>query len=109
VRRLCAVCAAPQPPTPEQAAFLALPPGENFLAAVGCSQCAQTGYKGRFALYEYVAITAALRMQMADALYQPGKVAEILCPAETLRENGVKHVRMGHTSAAEVVQALLRA
>jgi MSHA biogenesis protein MshE len=58
VRRLCADCAVPQAPTPNQIAWLASArpalnlDSQRWLVGSGCTFCNLTGYRGRIAVYE---------------------------------------------------------
>jgi MSHA biogenesis protein MshE len=66
VRRLCADCAVPQAPTPNQIAWLASArpalnlDSQRWLVGSGCTFCNLTGYRGRIAVYEILEIDRAL-------------------------------------------------
>ena len=61
-RRLCSKCKEPFEPTEEQLVKMGYrpypgDPEPTFFKPVGCSNCAKTGYKGRLALHEVMAMT----------------------------------------------------
>ena len=68
MRRLCPKCRLPSTePVPERAARY-VPAGTPLLMAVGCAECSQTGYRGRFSIME------VLRGQRRDrAAHRPGR------------------------------------
>jgi len=104
VRRLCSFCAEQ-----EESEWPELPPGSKVYAARGCNQCGHTGYKGRFALYEYIIIDEAMRRNMAACNYNPGKIEEIMRNnSRSILENGVQNIILGHTSVAEVIRVVFR-
>ena len=75
----------------------------------GCNQCGNTGYKGRFAIYEYISMDDAMRSEMASCDYNLSKVEGIMRRGmSTMLDNGVKNVLLGHTSAEEVLRVVYR-
>jgi type IV pilus assembly protein PilB len=71
----------------------------------GCMGCANTGFKGRLALYEVMPITERVR----DLVLQGASSAEIKSAAMqegmfTLRQSGLEKVRHGVTSLEEVIR-----
>lgn len=66
VRRVCADCAQPVQPTPNQLAWLAScrpqlePEKQKFIAGSGCTYCNLSGYRGRVAVYELLEIDRPL-------------------------------------------------
>jgi type II secretory ATPase GspE/PulE/Tfp pilus assembly ATPase PilB-like protein len=68
--------------------------------------CGQTGYFGRFAVYEYIVFDEALRDRIIlDRAAAPALLRE---KSSRIMENGARNVRLGETSAAEVIRALFR-
>ena len=107
VRRVCASCAAPEPPPievareMEAAGFAA----ERVLRGSGCAACRDTGYRGRTGIYELVVMTPPLRAALlrrpdADSLRRLA-LAEGMRP---LRADGWRQVAAGVTSVEEVVR-----
>ncbi|MCL2421658.1 MAG: GspE/PulE family protein, partial [Defluviitaleaceae bacterium] len=109
VRRLCPACKAESQPSATEGKWLNLPPDTTTYAAKGCNQCNQTGYKGRFALYEYILTNETMRREMAAAAYNPSRIEEImLAKSRSILENGVKRITLGDTSIAEVIRVVFR-
>ena len=65
VRRPCQACAVPQAPSDEVLKKLGgvdqLPANGHWVAARGCPECKQTGYKGRVAIHELLLVNNELR------------------------------------------------
>lgn len=71
----------------------------------GCMECNDTGYRGRVALYEVMAITD----DMKDGILQGAQAGELKELArkngmKTLRESGLQKIRDGMTSIPEVMR-----
>ena len=71
----------------------------------GCMTCANTGYKGRLALYEVM----AMNDRMKDLVLQGGSATEVKEAAVedgmlTLRMSGLQKVREGMTTVEEVIR-----
>ncbi|WP_110970759.1 GspE/PulE family protein [Pseudomonas huaxiensis] len=86
VRTLCIACKAP---------------GEA--SAVGCKECRQTGYQGRTGLYEVLTVSDGLKALISGdcdltSLRQRARAEGML----DLRENGLRKVAAGVTTAVEV-------
>jgi type IV pilus assembly protein PilB len=70
VRRICQNCRAPYTPTDEDFALLkrtipiTFPPETVFYKGTGCSNCRQTGYRGRLGLYEVMNLTPTVKEQI---------------------------------------------
>jgi type II secretory ATPase GspE/PulE/Tfp pilus assembly ATPase PilB-like protein/CheY-like chemotaxis protein len=105
MRRFCAVCrAVSDEPVPDNIArFVQGTP--TLYKAVGCAECAQTGYRGRFSIVEVLAMNAELEQligsgatadQIADAARHHGM--------RSLFESGLRHVVAGHTSIEELLR-----
>ncbi|MBI4726651.1 Flp pilus assembly complex ATPase component TadA [candidate division TA06 bacterium] len=82
----------------------------NFLKGRGCSECRNSGYKGRVALAEILPITPAIReliMRRATSAEIETKAVEEGMP--TLRMDGVTKVMNGITTIDEVVKETVAA
>ncbi|TSE25509.1 Type II secretion system protein E [Tepidimonas sediminis] len=131
VRRVCPACVQHEPLSPARLAELRrdyqaqLPPDhplrddaaleahwrEHFSRdgalmishAPGCAECGQTGYRGRLALHELLAVTPAVR-QLVQTRAQPAQIQAqgIHDGMRTLRQDGIEKVLMGLTTLAEV-------
>ena len=108
MRRLCSQCKVPVAAPPEQLAALALDAATTPLfAAHGCEACNQTGYRGRFAIYEIMPITDALRSLIVDrAPADAIREAAIEEGMETMQIAGGRYVAAGETSLEELARVL---
>lgn len=121
VRRICEHCRE-QVSTPERVLskirdLLANVPSEEasryrvtlgndlqFFAGKGCSECNNSGYKGRIALHEVLEITDALRAVIAE---RKGSEVEVEAIAKkqgmtTMKQDGILKALRGDTTIAEV-------
>ncbi len=107
VRVVCKHCREAYQPTREELAEVGITVngGEipSVYKAVGCSQCAQTGYSGRKGIYELMAISDELRqliLKNVDATTI--KRMAVKQGMRTLREDGARKILEGQTSIEEV-------
>jgi type IV pilus assembly protein PilB len=104
-RRLCSYCREAYTPTVEDLAELA-PEGETFdleiYRARGCSQCSETGYSGRVAMYEVLPVTGRLRRLMRSGSADEIHAAAVEEGMTTLRRDGMRLVLAGISSLEEV-------
>ncbi|MBA2290867.1 MAG: Flp pilus assembly complex ATPase component TadA [Gemmatimonadales bacterium] len=106
MRRLCPYCRALVPRTdlpPRLASFIPL--GAEIYQAVGCGQCTQTGYRGRFSIVETLVMSVELERLVgtnttAEKIGMAAREAGML----TLFECGLRHVIDGHTSIDELLR-----
>jgi type IV pilus assembly protein PilB len=80
---------------------------DNVYAGKGCNVCSGTGYKGRTALYELIAVTP----EMQELIIKSPSTKEIAELArrqgsQPMFEDGVAKVRSGLTSIAEVLRVV---
>ena len=78
------------------------------MRAVGCERCRQTGYKGRMGIFEIFEIDDEVRHMVnerASTLLLRQRAREL--GMRTLREDGVRKVLAGLTSAEEVISITL--
>ena len=64
VRRICQSCKAPYQPTAEELAFYEEsggPPKKIFFQGEGCNFCADTGYRDRIGVYEFLRMTPEIK------------------------------------------------
>jgi type IV pilus assembly protein PilB len=100
-RRLCLDCRVPRDPTAEEAAELAAIGEGQLYQAVGCGRCAETGYRGRVALYEVMPFQGKLRALVdgsTDQIFQ----AAVEQGMRTLRDDGLRQSLAGVTTIDEV-------
>lgn len=109
VRRLCDDCKTPYPASAAEARLLERPQDKDqtLFRPTGCKRCQFNGYRGRFALMEILRMTDVLAEQVA----RRATVGNIRRLAETLgfsvlAEDGLRQVRDGATSLAELSRVL---
>jgi type IV pilus assembly protein PilB len=112
-RKLCAKCKEAYVPTREMMvenrfAWPEDEPMPTLYRPIGCSACSKTGYKGRLALHEVMAVSEdieRLAVEHASAL-AIGHVAREQGMI-TLRDDGLAKVRAGHTSMEEILRVVV--
>ncbi len=109
VRRLCTQCRKPGEPTRAELRFLGIERAElrgiRFWAPGGCSECQDTGYKGRVAIHEVLLPDDDLR----DAVLRRASSKELRENARrlpeflTMQEDGMLKAMDGLTTPTEIV------
>jgi general secretion pathway protein E/type IV pilus assembly protein PilB len=112
VRRLCENCKQPAQLSESELRALNLEPVQGRNAAtmksVGCDECRQTGYKGRMGIFEIFVLDDNVRHMINNrrsTLLLRQRAREL--GMRTLREDGIRKVLAGLTSAEEVISATL--
>ncbi len=110
VRKVCRKCAAPYSPTEAELRTLNIDPqaasGANFMRGKGCNDCAKTGYRGRFGIFEIFVIDDEARKLIYEKV--PSSVLRARAREmgmRTLREDGSRKVLAGLTTPEEVIRA----
>jgi type II secretory ATPase GspE/PulE/Tfp pilus assembly ATPase PilB-like protein len=112
VRRLCPKCKQPHELTDAELRGLRLEraqvEGATVMKAVGCDACRKLGYKGRLGIFEIFLIDDEVRFMINEG----ASTAELRKRARelgmrTLREDGVRKVLSGSTTAEEVISATM--
>ncbi len=110
VRKVCKQCAAPYLPTEAEMRTLGLDAastqGATFQKGKGCSNCSNTGYRGRFGIFEIFVIDDEAR----KLIYEKVSSSVLRARARemgmrTLREDGIRKVQVGLTTPDEVIRA----
>ena len=110
VRKVCRQCASPCLPTEAEMRTLGLDvtglQGATFLKGKGCPNCANTGYRGRFGIFEIFVIDDEAR----KLIYEKVSSSVLRARARemgmrTLREDGVRKTQAGLTTPDEVIRA----
>jgi len=108
VRRLCKNCTQPGELTETDLRALRIEPGQlrdaQVMKPIGCEQCRQIGYKGRTGIFEIFVIDDEARHMInkrSSTLMLRQRAREL--GMRTLREDGVRKVLAGLTSAEEVI------
>ncbi len=109
VRKVCENCKEPSKPNPALLKDVGIDPaelkGETLYKGKGCSQCSNTGYRGRIGIFEVMVVTSRLRElildraptdELARAAQEGGMI--------TLREAALKKAKEGLTDISEVIR-----
>ena len=107
MRRLCPTCReVSADPVPERLRRH-IPSGAKLNRAVGCPECAMTGYRGRFSIVEVLAMTPELERRIGAGA-PPDQLAEAARAGgmKTLWDSGLHHVLDGHSSIEELLRVV---
>jgi type II secretory ATPase GspE/PulE/Tfp pilus assembly ATPase PilB-like protein len=111
LRRVCNACAKPYMPTAEDRRSFELDDATwtkaRLMCGAGCSQCHESGYRGRIAVYEVLRVTSEMR----PLVRRGAPVDEILECARKhgfrpLLSSGLARALAGETTLAEVTKRL---
>jgi type II secretion system protein E len=112
VRRLCLNCKQPGELSETELRALNVEPGQmadaQVMKPVGCEECRGLGYKGRMGIFEIFVIDDNVRHMINNrrsTLMLRQRAREL--GMRTLREDGVRKVLAGMTSAEEVISITL--
>jgi len=112
VRRLCNDCKQPVELSETELRALGITRGQlrdaRVMKAVGCAGCRKTGYKGRMGIFEVFILDDKVRSMInkrssTSLLRQRARELNM----RTLREDGIRKVLAGLTSAEEVVSVTI--
>ena len=112
VRHLCSSCKAPVPLTEREMRILGMDGDRattsDILGPIGCEKCRGGGYKGRKGIFEIFKVDDEVRNMINDDLSSPElrKRAREL-GMRTMREDGIRKVLGGMTSAEEVIRVTM--
>lgn len=112
VRKLCPVCKEPAVLDEKEMRMLNFDPMKEMNHTIygpgGCEQCRNKGYKGRMGIFEILEIDDEVRHMINQDLTSPQlrKRAREL-GMRTLREDGIRKVQAGMTSASEVISVTM--
>jgi type IV pilus assembly protein PilB len=109
VRTICKNCRTPFEPTEHQLAMLNLSPHDlgdkTFYYGRGCSECNDTGYKGRKGIFELLTVNDTIRAlinERAPTVVLRQKAMELgMVP---LREDGLRSIFEGSTTIEEILK-----
>jgi len=107
VRRICSACSAPSELSVEERLALGLADGEELpvWSGAGCPECRGTGFRGRTGIYELLVMDDELRSSLShDASTVKLNQLARRKGMQLLHEDGLRHVREGTTTAAEVLR-----
>ena len=113
LRVLCDRCKELYVPTEEALREAAIPLGEDgtlpkLYRAVGCSNCAKTGYRGRMAAHEVMLRSEEIERLIAErrSAEEIGRIARDQ-GMQTLRQDGIEKVLSGVTSIEEIMRVIV--
>ena len=112
VRRLCPTCRKPAPAPPELIRRFALDARGHdgpliLYHPVGCSECRQTGYRGRFAIAEFLELNPEIeRLIFQRADHGSIERAAVATGMVTLFQSGLDAVLAGETTLEEVARSV---
>ncbi|MDG2051440.1 MAG: type II secretion system ATPase GspE [Myxococcota bacterium] len=109
VRVLCSHCREGYSAAPEEVEELGLQPSGQPITlqrAVGCAECANTGYQGRLGIFELMVIDDEIRVLLSSNTDSKTiKRQAVSKGMVTLRGDGTRKVLEGVTSLAELLRA----
>lgn len=102
MRKVCPNCSQEMDATPEEQKLLGSDV-KKIHRGRGCAQCNNTGYRGRIAIHEIIAIDAPLRRMISEHASMEDVVAYAKEHQQmhTLQENGLKLVKQGVSTPEE--------
>jgi general secretion pathway protein E len=109
VRRICPECKTPYEPTDQELQSIGLKKDDlidhNLFQGKGCSSCFETGYKGRYGIYELMIINNEIRKQIVKS---PDAIELRRIALEhgmiSILAHGSDLVRRGVTTVSEVLR-----
>ncbi len=107
MRRLCPTCKEVWVEAIPRKLHRWVPPDTPLYRAVGCPECAMTGYRGRFSIMEVLPITPEVERAIgqnatADRIADVGRRAGM----RTLWESGLTHVLHGESTIDELLRVV---
>jgi type II secretory ATPase GspE/PulE/Tfp pilus assembly ATPase PilB-like protein len=112
VRRLCPHCKLPSELSDYELQTLQIDPGQirqaSVMRPVGCERCRGRGYRGRMGIFEMFIIDDEVRNMVnnnASTIALRQRAREL--GMRTLREDGVRKVLAGMTTAEEVISTTM--
>jgi general secretion pathway protein E len=106
VRKICPDCQEAFDPDPDNVpADFDLQPGEKIYRGKGCRECRQSGYRGRFGIFELMSMNDELREMVVkrsaiDAMMDAARRNGMM----SMRHDGFEKVRRGETTLEEVAR-----
>jgi general secretion pathway protein E len=112
VRRLCPDCRRPAPAPAELVRRFNLQPGSDGTPPmlnhpVGCPKCRQSGYRGRFAIAEFLTLNPEIEnLIFARADHNSVERAAVAAGMKTMFQYGLEAALAGETTIEEVVRGV---
>jgi type IV pilus assembly protein PilB len=111
-RRLCERCKDPYQGTAESLAQLGFfidptQPAPTLFRPIGCMHCSSTGYRGRIALHEVMAVTEEVeKLAVARASSMEITKVAVQQGMSTLRQDGWNKALLGYTAVEEILRVV---
>ncbi len=107
MRRLCLTCRDQTVGDIPERLQRYIPDNTTLNRAVGCPECAMTGYRGRFSIVEVLTMNPELERRIgggatADRIAEAGRANGM----KSLFESGLQHVLAGETSVEELLRVV---
>jgi CheY-like chemotaxis protein len=107
MRRLCPTCKEVWVEAIPAKLHQWLPPDTPVYRAAGCSECAMTGYRGRFSIVEVLANSPEVERRIgagetADRIAEAARIAGM----KSLWDSGLKHVLTGESTIDELLRVV---
>jgi type II secretory ATPase GspE/PulE/Tfp pilus assembly ATPase PilB-like protein/CheY-like chemotaxis protein len=107
MRRLCLTCRDQTVGDIPERLQRYIPENTTLNRAVGCPECAMTGYRGRFSIVEVLTMNPELERRIgggatADRIAEAGRANGM----KSLFESGLRHVLAGETSVDELLRVV---
>jgi general secretion pathway protein E len=110
VRRICTNCrTAYHPPEEELEAFHKEMGNQDvtFYHGMGCNLCANTGYRGRTGIFEFLVMSEQIRrMLKSEAGAGDIKTQAVAEGMLTMKQDGMRKVKDGITTISEVMRSV---
>jgi general secretion pathway protein E len=110
VRRICTNCRSTYRPTEEELEAFNKEMGNEaatFYHGTGCNLCADTGYRGRTGIFEFLTMSESIRkMLRSNAGASELKAQAVAEGMVTMKRDGMKKVKDGVTSISEVTRSV---
>jgi type II secretory ATPase GspE/PulE/Tfp pilus assembly ATPase PilB-like protein len=110
VRRICTNCRSVYRPTEEELEIFRKEMGDEvpiFYQGTGCNLCANTGYRGRTGIFEFMIMSDSIRkMLRSNTGANEIKAQAITEGMITMKQDGMKKVKDGVTSISEVMRSV---
>ena len=111
VRRVCPYCKKSYKPSDKELKFWGLENRDpvNFVKATGCSQCMDTGYKGRIGIYEILFMDDDIRLMILQekSAQEIAKFTTLSGRLTTLKMDAAEKIYNGDTTGKEAVSAVM--
>jgi type IV pilus assembly protein PilB len=111
VRRVCPYCKESYKPMDKELKFWGLENRGpvNFVRGKGCSQCMDTGYKGRIGIYEILYMDDDIRQMILQgkSAQEIARITTLSGRLTTLKMDAAQKILKGYTTGKEAVSAIM--